>query len=379
MKATEIQLLHVQVPFASRFSTSGWSYTHKDGLVVVVRAADGRLGYGEGVMDTPNYSPESIQTAHHILKDWLVPRVLGQDLADIDAFWAAVDAKPRVNTHNMAKAALEMAYWDLFAQEAGLPLGRLLGGTAARCPVGISISIQATPADLVRVVERRLQEGVRRFKVKIAPGQDHAYLAAVRAEFPDVLLQADGNSAYELAQAEDLARLDAFGMLLLEQPLDSHDIYHHAKLAARFRERGIRLPVCLDESIHTLKDAADAIEQQACSIVNIKPGRVGGLAAARRIHDLCGRHGLPVWMGGMFELGIGSAACLAVASLPGFSLPGDLSWQGAYLSDDILTEPLRLNAEDSTITVPDGAGLGVQVDHGKLLRYTVALAAFRAA
>jgi O-succinylbenzoate synthase len=293
--------------------------------------------------------------------------VLAADLADIPAYRAAV---AHVTGHNMAKAGLEMALWDLFAQQAGQSLQAFIGGAGDRVRVGVSVGIQASPEKLVEVVGAYLAQGYRRIKLKIKPGRDVGDTAAVRRAHPDLLVQVDGNSVYRLADAEHLRKLDAFNLLLIEQPLAHDDIVDHARLQPR-----LATPVCLDESITSVDHARWALELGACRIINIKPGRVGGMHEATRLHDYCRAQGVPVWMGGMLETGIGRAANLAVASLPGFTLPGDISASARYYPEDIVDPPFTLNP-DSTLSVPTGAGLGVNVVEERVRRATQREATF---
>jgi O-succinylbenzoate synthase len=270
----------------------------------------------------------------------------------------------------MAKSGLEMALWDLETQRAGVSLKSLFGGTRAQVPVGVSVGLQASPDALVETVSAYLSDGYRRVKLKIKPGRDVGDVEAVRTAFPDLKLQVDANSAYVLegpepkARAEALLPLDNFGLLLIEQPLAEDDLWDHHKLQRQFRT-----PICLDESIDGLQAARQALEMEACRVVNIKQSRVGGLSAAVAIHDLCADQGVPVWCGGMLETGIGRAVNLALASLPNFSLPGDISATDRYYEQDITHERFSLNP-DSTMDVPDRPGIGVTVDRDALEVFT---------
>jgi O-succinylbenzoate synthase len=258
----------------------------------------------------------------------------------------------------------------LLGKRAGVALQQMIGGQGDRVRVGVSVGIQASPEKLVEVVGGYLAQGYARIKLKIKPGRDVGDTAAVRAAFPQLLLQVDGNSVYRLDDAEHLQALDDFNLLLIEQPLGQDDIIDHAKLQPR-----LKTAVCLDESIHSVTHARWALELGACRIINIKPGRVGGLFEARRIHDYCQARGVPVWMGGMLETGIGRAANVAVASLPGFSLPGDISASARYFPEDVVDPPFVLNA-DSTLSVPTGPGLGVNVREEVIERLTLHQQAF---
>jgi O-succinylbenzoate synthase len=265
----------------------------------------------------------------------------------------------------MAKAGLEMALWDLFAQRAGVSLQKFIGGQGDRVKVGVSVGIQPTTAKLVESVRAYIAAGYGRIKLKIKPGRDVGDTAAIRQAFPDILLQVDGNSVYRLSDAEHLKELDDFNLLLIEQPLGHDDIFDHAKLQSM-----LKTALCLDESITSVEHARWALEMKACRVINIKPGRVSGLHEGIKIHDYCHARGIPVWMGGMLETGIGRASNVAVASLPGFKLPGDISASARYFHEDLIEEPFTLNP-DSTLSVPAGKGLGVSVRHDYLEKVTV--------
>jgi len=266
----------------------------------------------------------------------------------------------------MAKAGVELALWDLQGKRAGRSLRELLGGTRARVEVGVSVGIQASPEALVDVVAGYLAQGYGRIKIKIKPGRDVAETRAVRRAFPSIRLQVDANSAYTLESARGLLPLDDLDLLLIEQPLADDDLWDHHRLQAQ-----LRTALCLYESIHTRRHARQALEMGACRIINIKPGRVGGLTEAVAIHDFCYAQGVPVWCGGMLETGVGRAANLALASLPGFTLPGDISASDRYYTQDITVERFTLEA-GSTIAVPCGPGLGVTIDEAALGRFTQA-------
>jgi O-succinylbenzoate synthase len=331
---------------------------------VLVRVQSGGLtAWGECVAgQNVGYSYETTKTNWHILEDFIVPAVLGTDLTHIPAYRQAISF---ISGHNMAKAGMELALWDLFSQAQGVSLQTMLGGQGDRVKVGVSVGIQASPEKLVEVVDGYLTQGYARVKLKIKPGRDVGDTAAVRAAHPDLLLQVDGNSVYRLNDAEHLTELDAFNLLLIEQPLAQDDIIDHAKLQPR-----LKTPVCLDESIHSVEHARWALELGACRIINIKPGRVSGLHEAVKIHNYCHERQVPVWMGGMLETGIGRAGNVAVASLPGFTLPGDISASARYFPEDIIDPAFVLNP-DSTLTVPTGPGLGVNVRQDTIDRLTL--------
>jgi o-succinylbenzoate synthase len=369
MKIEAVSLIHVRLPYVSPFQTSRWTEYDRECVLVQLQAG-GLTAWGECVAgQNVGYSYETTKTNWHILEDFIVPIVLASDFEDVAAFRQAI---AHLTGHPMAKAGMEMALWDLLGQRSGQSLQRMLGGSGDRVKVGVSVGIQATTERLLEVVGEYLAQGYQRIKLKIKPGRDVGDTAAVRRAHPDVLLQVDGNSVYRLADAEHLRELDAFDLLLIEQPLGHDDIFDHARLQPQ-----LRTAICLDESIASVDHARWALEMQACRIINIKPGRVGGMLEARAIHDYCHARGVPVWMGGMLETGIGRAANLAVASLPGFTLPGDISASARYFPEDVVDPPFVLNAEDSTLSVPQGPGLGVNVREAVIARLTVRRETYR--
>jgi len=347
----------------SHFETSFGRIYDRDGILISVYA-DGFVGYGECVADRdPGYAYETSQTAWHILNDFLIPAVLQQEFSHPNDIPAALRF---VRGHPMAKAGLEMAFWDLYGKITGQSLQAMLGGTRQQVPVGVSVGLQDSTSELVKVVGGYLEQGYQRIKIKIKPGRDISEASAVRQAFPNLRLQVDANSAYTLEGAISLLKpLDELNLLLIEQPLAEDDLWDHHKLQKVFQT-----PICLDESILSARHARQAIEMEACKIINIKAGRVGGLTEAAAIHDLCYQHKIPVWCGGMLETGVGRAANLALASLPGFSLPGDISASNRYYANDITEQRFVLNP-DSTIDVPDGPGLGITIDQAALDRATL--------
>ena len=363
MKIDRIILYHLRMPLISAFETSFGRILTRD-CVLVEAFAGGMVGYGECPADRdPGYSYETVGTAMHIMQDFLVPAVLGQEIS------AAEDLQHRmafVRGHMMAKAGLEMALWDLLGKVQGRSLSEMLGGLRQKVDVGVSVGLQESPHRLVDVVHEYLDLGYRRVKIKIKPGRDVVDAQAVRNEFPSLRLQVDANSAYSLEGAASLIPLDELELLLIEQPLAEDDLWDHRQLQARFRT-----PICLDESITSISLARQALEMRACRVINIKPGRVGGLSQGLAIHNLCQSYGIPVWCGGMLETGVGRASNLALASLPGFTLPGDISATDRYYHEDITHERFILNP-DSTIDVPSGPGLGVSIDPNALKRATLA-------
>lgn len=348
MNIDRIDLKLVRLPLVRPFRTSSSTKDHLDHILV--RVACGELeGWGECASPSdPYYCPETVETCWHMLSTFLGPAVLGQRWETIEEL---VACNARVKGNQFARAGLEMACWDLLGRRDGRSVAQMLGGTRDEVLSGVSLGIESELGVLFDQVDRYLDEGYRRIKLKIAPGHDVDVVARFRARYPDVPLQVDANSAYTLDDVPVLRRLDRFGLLLIEQPLAHDDIIDHARLQAE-----LETPVCLDESIHSAADARKAIELGACRVVNVKVSRVGGLLEARRIHDVCVAHGVPVWCGGMHEFGIGRAANLAVASLPGFTLPGDVSGSDKYYREDLVDPPVL--ARDGALPVPDRPGLG---------------------
>lgn len=352
MKIESIILHHIDMPLVTPFETSFGRETHRPCILVEMHA-DGLIGWGECVAGSgPWYAYETIGTAWHIIGDVLAPMLVGQEVAEPSAI---VERFAPVRGHPMARAAVEAAFWDLYAQAQGVSLARLIGATRERVAVGVSVGIEPTLDAQLASIERFVEAGYARIKLKIKPGWDIAVVRAVRERWPDIALQVDANSAYTLADAPIFRELDDMGLLLIEQPLHHDDIVEHAQLQAQ-----LRTPICLDESIHSPHHARWALAIDACRVINIKIGRVGGLTAARQIHDLCAERGVPVWCGGMLETNVGRAVNLALAALPNFTLPGDISASARYYHSDIAAPDFVLN-DDSTISVPDAPGTGVTV------------------
>jgi O-succinylbenzoate synthase len=348
VKLTSVELIGVGLPLVSPFRTSFGTQTRRNVLLVHVTTPDAE-GWAECVaMDDPLYSSEYVDAAAHVLRHHLVPRLAAAD--GLTAARVATVLHP-VKGHRMAKAALETAVLDAELRAAGTPLSQYLGSTKDRVPAGVSVGIMDSLPELLDAVAGYLDQGYLRIKLKIQPGWDFEPVKAVREQFGDILLQTDANTAYTLGDWKLLKRLDAFDLLFHEQPMDEEDVRGHAELA-----KLIETPICLDESIVSARSAADAIAIGACSVINIKPGRVGGYLESRRIHDVAVANGIPVWCGGMLETGIGRAANAALAALPGFTLPGDTSASDRYYAQDV-TRPFVL--EDGHLTVPTGAGIGV--------------------
>lgn len=362
MKIETIEMFHLRMPLKSAFETSFGRSLTRDCILLVLRA-DGVEGYGECVADwDAGYSYETVGTAWHIYKEFIFPTLQGAAIDHPQDFQKLVAG---IRGHRMAKAGVEMALWDIFGKQKQQSLKELFGGVRDKVDVGVSVGIQETPNKLVKTVEDYLVQGYRRVKLKIKPGRDVEDVKAVREHFPDVRLQVDANSAYTLDTAQALLPLDEMNLLLIEQPLDEEDLWDHHLLQPSFRT-----PICLDESIVSVQHARQAIEMQACRVINIKAGRVGGLSQGIRIHDLCMAHRIPVWCGGMLETGVGRASNLALASLEGFTLPGDISATERYYDEDITCERFVLNP-DSTIDVPNGWGLGVSLDRKMVEKYRI--------
>lgn len=357
MRIERIELRHIKMELVSPFSTSMGTEYFVEHIIIKVDS-EGHTGWGECVAEgTPFYSHETVKTAWHILEDFLIPSVLNKDLSEIDDF---VNLFKPVRGHRMVKAGLEAALWDMFAKSKNISLSKMLGGTRNKVDVGVSIGIQNSESELIKKVEGFFEEGYKRIKIKISPGYDIQFVRALKNEFPDIRLQVDANSAYSLNDLELFKELDTYNLFLIEQPLGYDDIYEHSKL-----QKELKTPICLDESIHSLDDARAAIELDSCRVINIKPGRVGGFTESKLIHDYCASKKIPVWCGGMLESGIGRAGNVALASLPNFTLPGDISASKRYYKEDIVEPEFNVN-EDGTMEVPTKPGIGVEVNLKKL-------------
>jgi O-succinylbenzoate synthase len=352
MRIEHLELRWVKIPLVTPFRTSFGTSHDRDTFLLRLVTDQGAEGWSEcGAELDPLYSSEFLAGAELVLRDHLVPRLVA--LGDALAATRVKSALEPVKGHFMAKHVLETALLDAELKAAGVSFGRYLGAERDRVPAGVSVGIMDTLDELLDAVGRYLDQGYLRIKLKIEPGWDLEPVRRVRERYGDIALQVDANTAYTLADAAHLARLDDFDLLLIEQPLREDDLRGHAELARR-----VRTPICLDESIESARDAATAIALGACSVINIKPSRVGGYLEARRIHDVAHANGIPVWCGGMLETGLGRAPNLALAALPGFVLPGDTSASDRYYATD-LTEPFVL--EDGHVAVPTGPGIGVEV------------------
>jgi o-succinylbenzoate synthase len=368
MKLAGVELRRIQMPLVAPFRTSFGTETARDILLLRAVASGGSSGEAEGwgecvAMSDPLYSSEYVDAAADVLRRFLIPKLAS--VADLDGARVGAALEP-FKGHWMAKAALEMAVLDAELRLAGRSWARELGATRDRVPCGVSVGIMNSIGELLDAVAGYLEAGYVRIKLKIEPGWDVEPVRAVRDRFGgDILLQVDANTAYTLADARHLAKLDEFGLLLMEQPLPEEDVLGHAELA-----KVVRTPVCLDESITSARTAAAAITLGACQVINIKPGRVGGYLEARRIHDVAAAHGIAVWCGGMLETGLGRAANVALAALPGFTLPGDTSASDRYYRSDI-TAPFQLR--DGHLDVPTGPGLGLAPLPGRLAEVTTSV------
>ena len=349
MRLRKITLREIHLPLIAPFETSfGVSQLRR--ILLVEADVDGAIGWGESTAgEDPYYSYETVETVWLVIRDYLWPLLREREFAKAADVW---DMLAPVRGHNMAKGGLEAAIWDAEAKQKNVPLAKLLGGTREEISCGVSIGIQPSIEALVAKVEKELTAGYQRIKIKIKPGKDIEPTRALRERFPRIRLMVDANSAYTLKDAPLLKHLDAFYLIMIEQPLGWDDIYSHAEL-----QRQLETPICLDECIHDIEHARAAIETGACRIINIKLGRVGGHRAARQIHDLCQQKGIPVWCGGMLESGIGRAHNIAMSTLPNFSLPGDVSASQRYWAEDII-EPEATVTAQGTIRVPTAPGIG---------------------
>jgi len=356
VRIERIELRLLRLPLVRFFETS-FGRIHDRTFVLVTVEDNGMTGVGECVADAnPFYSAETTRTAWHIITDFIAPVVLGRTFAHPREIF---DALAPIRGHHMAKAAVEMAAWDVFARQQGRPLAEVLGGSPALIERGIasgvSIGIQDSLEQLAERVGVEWAAGYRRIKIKIKPGWDIEAVRVIRDRFDSIPLMVDANAAYQLSDAEHLGRLDRYELMMIEQPLEYDDIRDHARLQER-----IRTPICLDESLQTPRLAEEALAICACRIINIKPGRVGGHAQSIRMHDIALEHGVPVWHGGMLESGIGRAHNIHLSTLPGFTLPGDVAASRRYFAPDLIDPEIEVRS-DGKIAVPTGPGIGVTV------------------
>jgi O-succinylbenzoate synthase len=362
MKIETIRLREIQMQLKSPFETSFGTVQNRRILLVEV-ITDGMSGWGEVTAgETPAYNAETTDTAWHVISDFIAPSLIGRSLTEASEFPGLMK---QIRGHEMAKSGVENALWDAEAQLKGVPLWQLLGGEREEIASGVSLGIRENPESLVRRVEEELRGGYQRIKLKIKPGKDYEFVAAVRKEFPNIRLSVDANSAYGLEDGAHLRTLDEFGLLMMEQPLNWDDIYAHSKLQAQ-----METAICLDECIHNTRHALTAIELKACRIINIKLGRVSGHREAREMQEACRKHDVPVWCGGMLESGIGRAHNIAMSTLPGFTLPGDVSASHRYWSEDIIEPAVEVTSK-GTIRVPQTPGIGYSVKRDRVEKLTV--------
>ena len=358
-----IELREIRLPLVHFFETSFGRTTERRIILARLTDADGAEGWGECTCgEGPFYSDEWTDSAWATLTDFLAPMVLG---AEVERAAQVFKLMKPVRGHRMAKATLETACWDLEAKKAEVPLWKHLGGTRSEIACGVSIGIQDTPDALLEKIRREVDAGYQRIKIKIKPDWDLNIIKRVRAEFPDIRLMGDANSAYKLADVPLFQQLDRFNLMMLEQPLAYDDIFDHAVL-----QRQIQTPVCLDESIRSAEDATHAIALESCRIINVKLGRVGGHAEAKRIEQIARDNEIPVWCGGMLESGIGRAHNIAMSTLAGFTLPGDVSASARYWEEDIIDPPVTVSSR-GTIKVPEAPGIGFAVKLSRIDALTV--------
>jgi o-succinylbenzoate synthase len=362
MKIEAITLREIAMRLKWPFETS-FGVSEQRNFLLVEMTVDGVIGWGEITVDEgPFYNSETTETAWHIISEFIAPQLLGKNIdraSDFPALFA------RIRGHEMAKAGVENALWDAEAQIHNVSLSQLIGGTLNEIDCGVSLGIRENPQSLVKKVEEELRSGYQRIKLKIKPGKDLEYVAGVRSQFPEIRLSVDANSAYTLDDSSHLQKLDDFHLLMIEQPLQWDDIYSHSKLQSQ-----LQTSLCLDECIHNSRHALEAIELRACRIINIKLGRVGGFSEARLVHDVCRQRSIPVWCGGMLESGIGRSHNIAMSTLPGFTLPGDVSASQRYWEEDIIEPEVQVTPR-GTILISKAAGRGYEVKHDLIERLSV--------
>jgi o-succinylbenzoate synthase len=366
IKISSIQLYVIQMPLKTPFITHLDVVKDRKGIIVEVKDVDGVSGFGEGVaFSSPWYTEETVETCLHMLADFLIPLLQKHPIKHPEE--ASVLFKA-IRRNNMAKGALEMALWDLYAKRNSETLSKVLGGTQKKIASGVVVATDSTFKALGQI-EKYMEEGYQRIKVKINPNQDYSFISEIRRNYPNLPIMADANSAYTLKDIDRIKALDEFDLLMIEQPLGHDDIIEHAVL-----QKEINTPICLDESIVTYEDARKAIEFGSCKVINIKVGRVGGLYEAKRIHDYCYERDIPVWCGGMIEFGISRAHNIALASLPGFSIPGDISASNRFWDEDIITPEVMV--EDGFIHVPTDPGIGFKLNKERLQKTLVTKRSF---
>lgn len=362
MKIKKITLYKVEIPMITSFTTSFGTVTNKPTLILRAETSDGIVGWGEGAaLPFPFYKPETTDTTILVAKDYIAPLVLNKEIKDAEELMELL--KP-IKGNNFAKTSIETAFWMIVSLQKNKSLKELLGGTQEKIPVGESIGIKDSIKDTLTEIQLRLDQGFRRTKIKIKPKWDIDLVKAIRKEFGDIDLMIDANSSYSLDDIKTLHELDTYNLTMMEQPLADDDIIDHAVL-----QKSIKTPVCLDESIHSAEDARRALSINACKIINIKPGRVGGILESKKIHDVCQKNNIGVWCGGMLETGIGRAFNIAVASLPNYIYPSDMSPVNFFYEDDLVEDSFSVDKE-GYVKVPTTAGLGFDVNEGKINKYT---------
>lgn len=367
MEIEEITLHQIKMKLKTPFETSYGVYTNREFIIVEMKDQEGTVGWGECVaFSEPWYTEETIKTSWHMMEDFFIPLLFKSEIKHPSEISKVFSVFKR---NNMAKAALEQAAWDLYAKQNKVSLSKLLGGTQAKIKSGVAVGLQPI-SELISTIEKYIEDGYQRVKLKIKPGQEYDLIKEVRQAFPDLQIMVDANSAYTFDDLEKLKALDEFNLLMIEQPLASDDIVDHRRL-----QQELTTPICLDESIVTYDDARKAIELSSCKVINVKMGRVGGLYEAKRIHDLCKEKGVSVWCGGMLETGIGRAHNIALASLEHFTIPGDISASSRYWEEDIINPEVVV--DNGFIDVPNLPGIGYTVDYKKLEKYQEATKTFR--
>lgn len=361
MQLHSIKLYIIKVPLKSSFTTHLETVKERESIIIEVTNTDGKVGYGEGVaFSSPWYTEETVKTSYHMLKDFLIPLL---QKSPIQHPSEATKLFNTIRRNHMAKAALETALWDLYAKEQRISLSGLLGGNVDRIPSGVVVATPSLP-DAICQIEKYLAKGYQRIKIKISPENDIKFVSEIRKRFPSLDLMADANSSYSLKDLDRLKSLDDYGLLMIEQPLGFDDIIEHALV-----QKELKTPICLDESIVSYDDARKALQLGSCRVINIKIGRVGGIDTALKIHNLCLEQGVPVWCGGMIELGISRAHNIALASLPGFTIPGDISGSNRYWEEDIIDPEVKVI--NGHIEVPNGPGIGYKVNNHRLNKKAV--------
>lgn len=358
----QINLRKLNMELKHPFTTSFGTMQDKHFYITEIIDDKGNKGYGESVaFISPWYSEETVETNLHVMRDFLIPILQENEISHPDEVSKLFEP---IKRHQMAKAALEGAVWDLYAKRNNMTLAAALGGEKKTIDVGVSIGIQPSVEKLIEEIEENVEAGYKRIKIKIKPGWDVDVLREVRKVFPDTPIMADANSAYTLDDIEHLKQLDDLNLMMIEQPLAYDDIVDHATLQAN-----IKTPICLDESIHSLEDTRKAIQLGSCKIINIKIGRVGGLTESKKIHDYCLEQGIDVWCGGMLEAGVGRAQNIALTTLSGFTMPGDTAGSDRYWKKDIISPEVTVH--EGVITVPEQAGIGYDIDEAALKEFTV--------